>query len=145
MWTWSKSRARGKIPPLKRKLAQGLCKASRGQRRIFRDSTPATQKYETKKKTKQRYWSKKGIFSFLERFHSFFSQKKDQRPLSALLLQRGYQLAFVTPMTRPWAASSRNFIRESPQKRYTEWLRPVTVHRFDTRVRELFRGNLLSC
>lgn len=62
-----------------------------------------------------------------------------------LLFSRDYQLAFVTPMRRPWAASSRNLIRESPQKRYTEWLRPVTVHRFVTRTRELFRGNLLSC
>lgn len=68
-----------------------------------------------------------------------------RRMVSGLLLQRGYQLAFVTPMRRPWAASSRNLIRESPQKRYTEWLRPVTVHRFVTRTRELFRGNLWSC
>lgn len=71
---------------------------------------------------------------------SFFEKKEPP-----LLFSRVYQLAFVTPMRRPWAASSRNLIRESPQKRYTEWLRPVTVHRFVTRTRELFRGNLLSC
>jgi hypothetical protein len=46
------------------------------------------------------------------------------------------------PIKEPLDANSRETIRETRNNLYTERGRPVKIHRFLTRVLELFLGNL---
>jgi hypothetical protein len=46
------------------------------------------------------------------------------------------------PIKEPLDANSRETIRETRNNLYTERERPVKIHRFLTRVLELFLGNL---
>ena len=55
-----------------------------------------------------------------------------------------YQEAFLMPARAPLEASSRNTIRDIRKTWYTPRDRPVKMHRFLRRVKELFRGNLAS-
>lgn len=54
----------------------------------------------------------------------------------------GYQHDLFMPIKEPLEANSRKTIREMRNNLYTERGRPVKIHRFLTRVLELFLGNL---
>jgi hypothetical protein len=58
--------------------------------------------------------------------------------------QKGYQLDLVTPINKPWEASSRRDIRESLQNRYTPRPLPVSIHLFLKRGDEPFLFRLFS-
>lgn len=53
-----------------------------------------------------------------------------------------YQHDLFMPINEPLNAKSRETIRETRNNLYTERGRPVKIHRFLTRVLELFLGNL---
>ena len=67
-----------------------------------------------------------------------FSSKNTQKNFCV------YQEAFLMPARAPFEASSRNTIRDIRKTWYTPRDRPVKMHRFLRRVKELFRGNLAS-
>lgn len=53
-----------------------------------------------------------------------------------------YQDDFFMPIKEPRDANPRKTIREMRNNLYTERERPVKIHRFLTRAKELFLGNL---
>lgn len=65
------------------------------------------------------------------------TRKAARRPCSI-----GYQHDLFMPIKEPLEANSRKTIREMRNNLDTERGRPVKIHRFLTRVLELFLGNL---
>jgi hypothetical protein len=58
------------------------------------------------------------------------------------LYSTNYQHDLFMPINEPLNANSRETMREKRNNLYTERGRPVKIHRFLTRVLELFLGNL---
>lgn len=68
------------------------------------------------------------------------AQKQTREEKTGLFV--GYRDAFFMPIKAPRDANPRKTIREIRKNSYTERGRPVEIHRFLTRAKELFLGNL---
>jgi hypothetical protein len=66
----------------------------------------------------------------------------DQQQREPLWFGDCYQDDFFMPIKEPRDANPRKTIREIRKNSYTERGRPVKIHRFLTRAKELFLGNL---